>query len=79
MKDIVNWLRTVEHLASEMYQQAALIYSDDEEFKRFLELNAEDEAWHYHVMGSAALFLDSEPDISPAVFIDKDTNRKINR
>ncbi|GAX60373.1 histidine kinase [Candidatus Scalindua japonica] len=77
MKEIIKWLRGIEHLAGEMYHQAASIYSDDDVFKKFLEHNAEDEAWHYHVMGSAALFLDSEPDFTVAISIDKETNEKI--
>lgn len=77
MKEIINWLREIEHLAVEMYQQAASIYSDDDFLKKFLEHNAEEEAWHYHVMGSAALFLASEPDFVPAISIDKGTNKKI--
>jgi two-component system, chemotaxis family, chemotaxis protein CheY len=77
MKEIIKWLREVEHLAVDMYQKAASIYSDDDTLKKFLEHNAEEEAWHYHVMGSAALFLATEPDIVPAISIDKKTNNKI--
>jgi len=75
MKKIIKWLREIEHLAGEMYQQAISIYSDDV-FLKFLEHNAEDEAWHYHVMGSAALFGDSEPDFTPAISIDQETKNK---
>ena len=77
MKEIIKWLREIEHLANEMYLQAASIYANDESLKKFLEQNAEDEAWHYHVMGSAALFLDSEPDYVSAISIDKETRNNI--
>lgn len=76
MKEIINWLREIEHLAGEMYQQAASIYSSDDDLKKFLEHNAEDESWHYHVMGSAALFLASEPEYVPAISVDKETRAK---
>ena len=77
MKEIIKWLREIEHLANEMYLQAASIYANNESLKKFLEQNAEDEAWHYHVMGSAALFLDSEPDYVSAISIDKETRNNI--
>lgn len=77
MKEIVQWLRYVEHLASEVYFQAASIYANDPELKTFLENSAEDEAWHFHVMGSAAEFLASEPDFTPAISVDQETRDKI--
>ena len=77
MKEIIKWLKEIEHLAGEMYQQAAVIYASDDNLREFLEDNAEDEAWHYHVMGSAESFLESEPDFSPAITVDEKTNEKI--
>lgn len=77
MKEIVNWLREIEHLAGEMYQQAASIFANDGRLKEFLEHTAEDEAWHYHVMGSAAEFLSSHDDFTPAIKVDKKTSDKI--
>ena len=77
MKNIINWLRKVEHLAGEMYLQAASIYANDTKLKRFLERTAEDEAWHYHVMGSAAVFLASEPDFVSAITVDAETGNTI--
>jgi CheY-like chemotaxis protein len=77
MKKIINWLREIEHLANEVYEIAASIYADDPKFKRFLEHNAEDEAWHYHVMGSASEYLESTPKIIPAISVNKGKNGKI--
>ncbi len=77
MKDIINWLRGIEHLASEIYSQSAVKFSDDPKFKNFLEHISEDEAWHYHVMGSAAEYLAQEPDLIPVISVDKGTNDKI--
>jgi CheY-like chemotaxis protein len=77
MKDIVNWLRKVEHLAHEVYSQAAEFYKKDTNLKVFLDHISEAEAWHYHVMGSAAEALASKPDVMPAISIDKLTSDKI--
>ena len=77
MKKIIKWLQNIEHLASQMYQQAASIYSEDKVFLKFLEQNAEDEAWHYHVMGSALSFLDLESDFASVISIDEKINEKI--
>ena len=77
MKEIIRWLRAVEHLANGAYLEAASIYSNDEKFKKFLEQTAEDEAWHYHVMGSAAVYIASEPEIKPVISVDEDTSSRI--
>lgn len=77
MKEIIKWLREIEHLANNVYSQAALIYANDENFKSFLEHTAEEEAWHYHVMGSAAEYLSAEPDVIPVISVDDKTNHKI--
>lgn len=79
MKKIINWLREIEHRASEIYLLAASIYSDDPVLKKFLEHTAEDESWHYHVMGSAAEYLTSAVDFIPAISIDQQTSNKIHR
>ncbi len=77
MKEIIKWLRYVELLASEVYLQAASIHKNDSKLKKFLESSAEDEAWHYHVMGSAAEYIASVPDFTPTISVDKETNEKI--
>ncbi|MBC8549591.1 MAG: response regulator [Candidatus Brocadiales bacterium] len=77
MKEIINWLREVEHLANIVYEQAASIYVNDPEFKRFFHNIAEDEAYHYHVMGSAAEYLASKPIIISAISVDKEIQDKI--
>lgn len=79
MKEIISWLREIEHLANEIYLQAASIYVDDLSFKKFLEHTAEDEAWHYHVMGSAAEFIASKPEIIPVISVDQETKDKISK
>lgn len=77
MKDIINWLRDVEHLASDVYQQAATYYSRDTVLSKFFSVLAEEEVWHYQVMGSAATYLDSERNFHPAISIDQETGDRI--
>ena len=77
MKKLVRWLREVEHLAYEVYFQAATVYADDPQFKSFLEQIAEEEAWHYHVMGSAAEYFSSTPPPVPVISVDNETSDKV--
>jgi two-component system chemotaxis response regulator CheY len=53
MKELIRWLRDMEHTVGEIYSRAAVCCDHDPELKEFLEHLAEDEAWHYHVMASA--------------------------
>ena len=77
MKDLIKFLQEIEHLAGEVYLQAASIYTDDPKLKKFFEHIAEDEAWHYHVMGSATEFLASIPALMPVISFDKEIKDKI--
>ncbi|MDH3574112.1 MAG: response regulator [Desulfobacteraceae bacterium] len=77
MKKLVRWLREVEHKANDIYLKAATLYADDPQFKAFLEQIAEDEAWHYHVMGSAAEHFNSTPPPVSVISVDKDTSDKV--
>ena len=56
MKDIVEWLIGMEHMAGELYKDTVDLFTEDKVFAPFLKHLAEDEAWHFHVMGSAADF-----------------------
>ena len=77
MKKLIRWLREVEHLAYEVYFEAASVYADDLQFKAFLENIAEDEAYHYHVMGSAAQYFSSKPVPVPAISVDEETSDSV--
>lgn len=60
MTVIVKWLRNIEHLANATYLLGASVYDDDLDLKEFFERSAEEEAWHYHAMGSASEFLKTD-------------------
>lgn len=79
MKKIIKWLREVEHLANEVYLQAAASHISNISFSKFLSKMAEEEAWHYHVMGSAAHLLEEEPDLIPVISIDRETSDRIEQ
>ena len=78
MKEIVSWLIDLEHIACELYQQAAERFQNNKQMAAFLRAMSEDEAWHYHVMASANEYL-SRADLSlePAIVIDAATNTRI--
>ena len=77
MKKLIRWLKEVEHLAHEMYFRAAAVYADDPQFKAFLEHIAEEEAWHYHVMGSAAEYFNTSPPPVVVISVDEETNDRV--
>ncbi len=77
MKEIIQWLLKVEHQAGKAYSNALKRFNDDPELKAFLATNAEDEAWHYHVMASAADHLSKMTPEIPFIAIDEELNDKI--
>ncbi|MBV5329838.1 MAG: response regulator [Chlorobium sp.] len=79
MRKLIDWLREIEQLASEVYRQASALYADDPDFSVFLEHLAEDETWHSRVMGKAADYLQAEPTCIPAISMDKETSDRIER
>jgi CheY-like chemotaxis protein len=78
MKEIIEWLIGIEQVAGNLYREAALLFAQDKGLSAFLRDLAEDEAWHFHVMGSAAEFLRAHPDMKSAqVALDDESRRKI--
>ncbi len=57
MKDIITWLIEMERVSGNLYKKALSMFNNDEEFERFLKQMCEDEAWHFHIMGSALSFI----------------------
>ena len=78
MKEIIKWLIDIEQLAGILYRGAADFFIEDKELSTFLAHLGEDEAWHFHIMGSAAQHLVDKPDEAyPQIAIDEDTQKKI--
>ncbi len=63
MQEIVDWLVGIEELAGEVYGRASRQFQDDDKLSSFFNHLAEDEAWHFHVMGSASDILRKNGDI----------------
>jgi CheY-like chemotaxis protein len=71
MKEVIDWLRHVEQLASDVYQTASDYFSKDKEFSAFLSGLAEDESLHFHLIGHAAQYLqETKQHLVSAVSID---------
>ena len=50
MKEIVDWLLSMEKLAGDLYRRTANKYSEDQEFSTFLSSLAEDEDIHFQLI-----------------------------
>ena len=70
MLEIIQWLIGMEHMSGEVYKDAEIFFENDREFARLLNHLAEDEAWHFHIMGSAADFYKSEPQRPACIILD---------
>lgn len=57
MKEIVDWLRKCEQSAHDLYSLSSEFFANDKEFSAFLQVLAEDESWHSHLMDIASDFL----------------------
>lgn len=78
MREIIAWLRQMEELAETAYQEAAGFFADDAGFASFLHGLAEDEALHYHLMGSAALFFEEQGAFPPSsIELDEATRASV--
>ena len=60
MKELINWLIRMEDQAGNLYLDAAKIFEDDVYLNRALISLAEDEAAHFHILSSAARYLETQ-------------------
>ena len=78
MKNIISWLQSIEQLAFNLYSEASLFLKDDKELSTFLSMLAEDEAWHFHLMSSAANMVKSvNSDIRAAIILTDETKYRV--
>jgi CheY-like chemotaxis protein len=77
VKDIVDWLIIGEHSAHYFYAASAEFFFNDPDLKTFLQDIADDESDHYHVMVSAARYIDTLLDMTPQIIIDDSTKAAI--
>ncbi|MBI9086478.1 MAG: response regulator [Desulfobacterales bacterium] len=77
MKEIITWLIQVEKLAGDFYHKAYEYFNHDASLRKFLGHAAEDEAWHFHVMGSALNNIDSFGLPNAIISLDQETRERI--
>ena len=77
MEEIIQWLMKIEHLADDIYSQAAIYFKSDRDLTQFLEHAAKDEAMHYHVMASAAQHYQTRPFPPLSIAVDTETRDRI--
>jgi len=75
MQEILIWLRSIELLASKLYLEAACSLDGDQKYSSFLSRLSEEESWHYHIIGSAAQYI-QENNIRPRPAIQVDAALK---
>ncbi len=76
MRDLIEWLIDIEKLAGDFYSDAAEFFSKDDRIYRFLCSAAEDEAMHFHVMGSAKSQLKNITTPKPLISLNGETKHK---
>ena len=77
MEEIIQWLMKIEHLANDIYSEAAIYFKSDRNLMQFLDHAAEDEAMHYHVIASAAQHYQTRPSPLLSIAIDAETRDRI--
>jgi two-component system chemotaxis response regulator CheY len=76
--NIVEWLIEQEAAACELYSNASTLFKKDTELSRFLSDMSEDEAWHYHAMVSALVYLKSaSPNVASQIRLNDSTKSEI--
>jgi CheY-like chemotaxis protein len=60
----------MEHMSGELYKDTVDIFKEDAVFAPFLNHLAEDEAWHFHVMGSAAEYFNHGTPLPSDIILD---------
>ncbi len=76
MQSLADWLKDLEHTACEVYKKAALYFRDNEQLHQFFRYLSNDEAWHYHLMGSASDYY-SRNSVPADIALDDETKRLI--
>lgn len=78
MKEIIEFLKNVENRAFEVYSSAADFFINDTKLSEFVFQLAEDEALHYHLMGSALSTIENvDEEIRAHITIDDETKDRI--
>lgn len=78
MVKIINWLRSIELLAGNVYLEASDRFNSDQEFSSFLSKLNQDETWHSYLLGKALQFIQDEESLPKfGIKIDSVTKEEI--
>lgn len=78
MRDIVEFLQSVESKAFDVYSGAADFFANNGRLSEFIFKLAEDEALHFHLMSSALSLLESiDEDVREHISLDRETKERI--
>lgn len=77
MREIIEWLSTVEDAAARIYKKASKRFGDDKDFSEFLNLLAEDERTHAYVIRKALELTEGSRDLPVLIYLSEDTKREI--
>ena len=78
MKELIQWLRSVEGLARALYAEAATQYSEDPTFSTFLRRLADDEERHFNLMERAEQLLGAVGEVPiRAIAVDEEARHRI--
>ena len=79
MDEIIRWLIGLERKAFNLYVDASTFFGEDRDLAKFLHHLARDEAWHVHIMESAAEYVRNNERIGAGITIDQETRDSIEK
>ncbi len=78
MVKIINWLRSIELLAGNVYLEASNKFASDQEFSSFLSRLNQDETWHSYLLGNALETIQEKKSLPKfGIMIDPVTKEEI--
>jgi len=78
MVKIINWLRSIELLAGNVYLEASDKFTSDQKFSSFLSRLSQDENWHYFLLGKALQAIQGEESLPKfGIRVDSVTKEEI--
>ena len=77
MSDIITWLIGVETSAANLYEEATIVFREDEDFSRFLSLMAEEEREHEKLLDKASAAISDDEMKRASFYFDDDFRNKI--
>ena len=77
MKDTIDWLLTIEYLASSFYSEVGVRFKENGKLSQFFQQLSEEETWHAQVMISALEYLLQHVAPTFSISVDDQTKAKL--